>query len=164
MRMVGPTIHLPAASIQSPRLSFMHYVASEFTFDGGNLKISVNGGPFVLIPRSAFIFNAYNADMAPAPGNTDPLAGQPAFTGSDGGQVTGSWGQSQVDLTKAGVQPGDTIRLAFDFGMDGCTKLDGWYVDDIKVQACNTKKQAGGRSVETTGAPPLPQATRPDPG
>jgi hypothetical protein len=26
-------------------------------------------------------------------------------------------------------------------GMDGCTGLDGWYVDDVKVQACNTKKE-----------------------
>ena len=25
--------------------------------------------------------------------------------------------------------------------MDGCTGIDGWYVDDIKVQSCNTKKE-----------------------
>ena len=24
--------------------------------------------------------------------------------------------------------------------MDGCTGVDGWYVDDVKVRACNTKK------------------------
>ena len=39
-----------------------------------------------------------------------------------------------------GVQRGDTIRLRYDFGMDGCTGNDGWYVDDIKVRACNVKK------------------------
>ena len=54
--------------------------------------------------------------------------------------ASGSWGQSQVDLTQVGVKPGDTIRLRFDFGMDGCTGVDGWYVDDVKVRACNTKK------------------------
>ena len=26
--------------------------------------------------------------------------------------------------------------------MDGCAGIDGWYVDDVKVQACNTKKDA----------------------
>jgi hypothetical protein len=25
-------------------------------------------------------------------------------------------------------------------GMDGCTGIDGWYVDDVKLQSCNTKK------------------------
>ena len=38
------------------------------------------------------------------------------------------------------MKPGDTIRLRFDFGMDGCTGIDGWYVDDVKVLGCNTKK------------------------
>jgi hypothetical protein len=39
-----------------------------------------------------------------------------------------------------GVNPGDTIRLRFDFGIDGCAGVDGWYVDDVKVRACNVKK------------------------
>ena len=55
---------------------------------------------------------------------------------------TGSWGQSQIDLTRLGVEPGDTIRLRFDFGMDGCTGIDGWYVDDVNVSACNASKEA----------------------
>ncbi|HET7145206.1 MAG TPA: hypothetical protein VFI68_14400, partial [Anaerolineales bacterium] len=73
-------------------------------------------------------------------GNTNPLAGQAAFTGTDGGSVGGSWGQSQINLVAFGVVPGDTIRLRYDFGMDGCTGIDGWYVDDVKVSACNVKK------------------------
>jgi hypothetical protein len=23
--------------------------------------------------------------------------------------------------------------------MDGCTGIDGWYVDDVKVQSCNVR-------------------------
>ena len=30
--------------------------------------------------------------------------------------------------------------------MDGCAGIDGWYVDDVKVQACNTKKALRRRS------------------
>ena len=56
--------------------------------------------------------------------------------------MTGSWGQSFVDLSMLGVKPGDTVRLRFDFGMDGCTGIDGWYVDDVVVEACNAKKEA----------------------
>jgi hypothetical protein len=141
MRLTSPAVHLPTAQQMSPRLSFRHYVATEANFDGGNLKISVNGGPFELVPASAFIFNAYNTTLATAAaGNTNPLAGQAAFSGTDGGEVFGSWGLSQVNLTAIGISAGDTIQLRFDFGMDGCAGIDGWYVDDVKVQACNTKK------------------------
>jgi hypothetical protein len=31
-------------------------------------------------------------------------------------------------------------QLRFDFGRDGGGAIDGRYVDDVEVQACNTKK------------------------
>jgi hypothetical protein len=137
MRLTSPAIRLPATKILASRLSFQHYVATELDFDGGNLKISVNGGAFELVPASAFLFNAYNAQLrTEANGNRNPLAGQPAFTGSDGGEVTGSWGVSQVDLSALGVTAGDTVQLRFDLGIDGCTGVDGWYVDDVQVTTC----------------------------
>ncbi len=143
MFMESPPIHLPNNQTHSPFFAtFEHYVATEAGWDGGNLKISINGGPYTIVPSSAYKFNPYNTTLqTAAAGNTNPLAGQPAFSGTDGGQVTGSWGQSQVNLTMLGVQRGDTIRLRYDFGMDGCNGLDGWYVDDVKVRACNAKKE-----------------------
>lgn len=141
MTLASPAITLPAAAILSPRVTFEHSIASEFGFDGGNVKISINGGAYALVPASAFIFNPYNTTMVTSGGgNTSPLAGQPGFSGSDGGEVTTKWGESQIDLTKVGAKPGDTIQLRFDFGMDGCGSIDGWYVDNVKVRACNTKK------------------------
>jgi len=141
MSLESPDIHIPNTNNLSPRLTFEHYAATELGWDGGNLKISINGGAYVIVPASAYTFNAYNATLQTAgAGNTNPLAGQPAFTGTDGGTVFGSWGQSQINLTLMGVVPGDTIRLRYDFGMDGCTGIDGWYVDDVKVRACNVKK------------------------
>lgn len=141
MSLESPAIHIPASNTLSPRLTFEHYAATEAGWDGGNLKISINGGPYVTVPASAYIFNAYNSTLQTAgAGNTNPLAGQPAFTGTDGGSLTGSWGQSQINLALFGVMPGDTIRLRYDMGMDGCTGNDGWYVDDVKVRACNVKK------------------------
>jgi hypothetical protein len=136
MSLESPPIHIPTSNTLSPRLTFEHYVASEFTFDGGNLKISINGGAYTLVPSSAYTFNAYNTTLQP----TNPLATQPGFSDTDGGQVTGSWGQSQINLVAVGVKPGDTIRLRFDFGMDGCAGIDGWYVDNVKVSACNLRK------------------------
>ena len=144
MRLQSPSIHIPSAATLSPRLTFEHYVATEQGWDGGNVKISINGGAFTLVPPEAFTFNPYNQNLnTAAQGNTNPLAGQPAFTGTDGGQVTSTWGQSQIDLTRAGVKPGDRIVLRFDFGMDGCTGIDGWYVDDVKVRSCNVRRAEG---------------------
>ena len=114
----SPKITIPA-SVSAPELTFDHWVATEAGWDGGNVKISVNGGPWVLIQAADFIYNPYNTTLFTAgQGNTDPLAGQPAFSGTDGGSVTGTWGRSIVNLTPY-VQPKDKIRLRFDIGNDG---------------------------------------------
>jgi Zn-dependent metalloprotease len=123
-------------SVTNPRLTFMHWIATEAAFDGGNVKISVNGGPWTLIPAANFIYNAYNATLAAAPGNTNPIAGQPAFTGTDGGEVEGTWGRSIINLTGLATSK-DKISLRFDFGQDGCTGRFGWYIDDLLVYKCN---------------------------
>lgn len=117
-----------------PQIAFDHWVATERGYDGGNVKISVNGGPWTLLPSSAFIFNAYNQALNPFP-NDNPLAGEGAFTGSDEGSLVGSWGQSQIDLTGF-VTSGDTVRIRYEMGLDGCNGLVGWYVDDVQVYAC----------------------------
>ena len=143
MSLESPSIHIPNSSTLGPHfVTFEHYVATEAGWDGGNLRISINGGPYVLVPPSAYKFNPYNTTLQTAgAGSTNPLAGQSAFSGSDGGSSSGSWGQSQVDLTQFGVKPNDYIRLRYDFGMDGCSGNDGWYVDNVTVSSCNAKKE-----------------------
>ena len=106
----------PSATILNPRLTFEHYVATEQGWDGGNLKISVNGGAFQLVPPTAFIFNPYNQLLnSAAQGNTNPLAGQPGYGDGCGGEVFSSWKKSQVDLTcwhcQAGRQHRAPLRL-----------------------------------------------------
>ncbi len=130
--MESPAIQIPAATSVVPRLTFDHYVATEAGWDGGNVKISVNGGPYTIVPDAAYTFNPPNATLnTAAAGNTNPLQGQRGWTGTDGGKNGGSWGESQIDLSTLGVAGGSTIRLRFDFGNDGCTGIDGWYVDDV---------------------------------
>ena len=143
MSLESPIIHIPNSNTFGPHfITFDHYVATEAGWDGGNLKISINGGPYTVVPSSAFKFNPNNTTLQTAgAGNTNPLAGQPGFSGTDGGSLFGSWGQSQINLTMLGVNPGDNIRLRFDMGMDGCTGNDGWYVDNVTVAACNAKKE-----------------------
>jgi bacillolysin len=133
----SPAITLPAGAA-NPRLTFDHWVGTEGGWDGGNVKVSVNGGAWQLIAPADITYNSYNALLfTAAQGNTNPLAGQPAFTGTDGGSVEGSWGRSHVNLAPYAL-PGDTVRLRFDFGQDGCTGFFGWYVDDVQLYACTS--------------------------
>jgi hypothetical protein len=127
--LTSPVINIPA-DVFDPTLEFTHFITVEPQWDGGNVKISVNGGAFQLIPAGAFTHNTYNSSIRPD--STSPMAGEPAFTGADS-----NWGTSQAVLS-ALAGPGDAIRIRFEFGKDWCTGLDGWYIDDITVYACTT--------------------------
>ncbi len=126
----SPTINLPG-SANFPMIKFEHYLETEGNWDGGNVKIRVNGGAWEQLPRSAFLNNPYNGRMnTVGQGNTNPLAGESAFTGA-GGQ----WGVSIIDLSSL-TNPGDSVQFRFDLGKDGCTGLSGWYVDNFELFNC----------------------------
>jgi len=126
-------------------LMFEHYFLTEAGFDGGNLMISINGGVFTpipplaydVVPGTAFVHNPYNGSLNEViDQNTNPKRGEEAFNGANPISGDNNWGQSQVDLAAAGAAPGDTIRLRWDFGQDGCNGNDGWYVDRVEVFTC----------------------------
>ncbi len=119
-------------------LTFDHWVATQPRVDGGNVKISLDGGPFTLVPPAAFTFNPYNGALDFS-GN--PLQTEPAFNGSDPGVPTGTWAQSQVDLSGI-ADSGDEVVLRFDFGVDACNGLFGWYLDDVRVVQCEARGSA----------------------
>ncbi|WP_372730178.1 M4 family metallopeptidase, partial [Nocardioides sp.] len=132
---ISPSITFPAG--ESPRLVFDHNVATEPAWDGANVKVSINGADFVVVPEAAYLFNAPNGVINPAAaGNDNPMAGEVGFTGTDGGTPTGSWGQSQIDLAQLGAAVGDSLQFRFDMGRDGCGGRDGWYVDNVEVLVC----------------------------
>lgn len=134
----GPVIEVPTGNLRNLAMSFEHYVSTEAGFDGGNVKISVNGAAFAPVPAEAFTFNAPGTLFSLEEQNTSPMAGEPGFNGTDGGESRGSWGTSQVNLGAAGVSPGDSVQLRFDVGRDGCGGNDGWYVDNVSITVCKT--------------------------
>ncbi|WP_353719795.1 M4 family metallopeptidase [Dyadobacter sp. 676] len=137
IRLESPVITIPAGTAGNLNLAFDHYVDMEDTWDGGNIKYKINNGAWTLLPASAFTANPYNNFLNYASaGNDNPLASQPAFTGSDEGSVIGTWGQSQVNLSALGLVAGNTIQFRFELGTDGCGGYDGWYIDDFRVYSC----------------------------
>jgi Zn-dependent metalloprotease len=143
MELTSPEILVPRAATDLV-LTFDHWVATEAEWDGGNIKLSVDDGPFTQIPVTEFVFNPYNNRITVP--NSNPLAGQWAFTGANQGSLSGSWGQSQIDLDRL-VPPGSRIRLRFDFGVDGCNGAVGWYVDNVKIvgDMAVSVRSSGGR-------------------
>lgn len=129
--LISPPIPIPSDA-GVIYLSFDHYVETEPAWDGGQLRVRVNGGTWQHVPPVAIEFNPYNALLRSADpsGNTNPLAGQAAWSG-----FAGAWGTSLVNLQGLAA-PGDTLQVRFDFGKDGCTGFDGWYVDDFAVYRC----------------------------
>ncbi len=136
LNLTSPSITLPPQTAFA-RATFEHWFATEANFDGGNLNVSVNGGAWQLVPPSEITFNNYTALLeSAANGNTNPLAGQPAWTGTNPGTVQdGSWGRTHVNLGNL-AGPGDTIRLRWNFGTDGCAGRIGWYLDNVNVFSC----------------------------
>lgn len=138
LRLESPTITMPTFTSGKYEMAFNHYVATESTWDGGNIKYSLNEGSWTLVPVTAFTYNGYNSTLDGTSSNDNPLKGQRAFTGTDGGSLGGSWGQSVIDLSKLGVTSGSKIKFRFELGTDGCNGVEGWYLDELYVYNCST--------------------------
>ncbi len=142
MYLESPATLVPGGA--SPQLAFTHWVATEADYDGANVKLSVNGGSFSVVPPSAFAFNAYNQSLVPS---DNPMSGEAAWSGTDGGGFDGSWGQSVIDLSVL-AQAGDSVVLRFEVGVDGCNSIgNGWYVDDVRLYACEIAADSDGDGV-----------------
>lgn len=114
-------------------LELTHYVATESAADGGVLRASIGGAPFAYVPPSQALYNGYTARLVGAPISTNPLGGLAAFSGTDGGAVTGSWATSRFLLNARAEQ---NVALEFVFGTDCASGLGGWYLGRLQLTAC----------------------------
>ena len=136
IRLESPTITIPNYSGGKFELAFNHNMSSELNFDGGNLKFSIDGGSWTIVPASAFTQNAYNITLNNTR-NDSPMSGESAFSGTDEGSFDSVWGQSVIDLSSIGVVANSNLKLRWEFGNDGCNGIDGWYLDEIVVYNCS---------------------------
>ncbi len=135
IRLESPIITMPNITTGTFEMSFDHYVSTEANWDGGNIKYSLNGGAWTLLPGTAFTANAYNGAINGGT-NDNPLAGEAAFTGSDEGSTSGSWGKSTVNLSSLGLAANGNIQLRWEMATDGCNGRIGWYLDEIVIYNC----------------------------
>ena len=138
MRLVSPEITMPNTTTGTFEMAFNHYVGTELSWDGGNIKYKIDSGAWANLPTTAFINNGYNGLLNTAgAGNDNPMAGQAAFTGTDPGSNKGSWGTSVIDLSSLGVTANSVISFRFDLGTDGCNGREGWFLDELTIYNCD---------------------------
>jgi uncharacterized repeat protein (TIGR01451 family) len=138
IHLTSPSIHIPSTATNRT-LRFEHWVSLERGFDGGQLRVSTDGGStFTLVPQANYTFNAPNFTLPAGASLFDnPMAGQRAFSGSDGFTTDGSWATSIVDLG-ALAPAGSDIVLRWSVGTDCASGYVGWYLDNVKLSSCLT--------------------------
>jgi hypothetical protein len=103
-------------------------------WDGGQIRVSVNGGPFNVVQPSAFIQNGYNGSIA---GNSSSdLHGQPGFIS----QSPGYAGGYLVTTVSLGLfNPGDTVQIQFYAASDTNTRgqVPNWEIDQVELTQGN---------------------------
>ena len=140
IHLTSPSIHIPSTATNRT-LRFDHWVSLERGFDGGQLRVSTDGGStFTLVPQANYLYNAPNATLPGAsatPAFDNPMVSQRVFSGTDNFTSDGSWATSVVDL--ASLAPtGSDILLRWSVGTDCASGAAGWYIDNVKLSSCLT--------------------------
>ncbi|MDI6807636.1 MAG: S8 family serine peptidase [Candidatus Eisenbacteria bacterium] len=120
----APPIAL-SASKPYAMLTFWNWYYMETNYDGGNVKVSTDGGETwnVLTP-----FDGY--DGTATSGNKG-IPGEPCFTGYN----NNFWHQELFDLSP---YAGQEVTVRYHFGSDGSVYKAGWYLDDVMIRSTST--------------------------
>ena len=118
------TLDLPdvnLAGLTNATLEFWHWYIMEREYDGGNVKVSVDGAAFqVITPEDGYdiqeIFN-------------EVMLGEPAYS-----DFMPYWRKVTFDLSEF---VNHSIRIRFHFGSDFLEEFPGWYIDDVKIYYVN---------------------------
>ncbi|MEO0072093.1 MAG: kelch repeat-containing protein [candidate division WOR-3 bacterium] len=107
------------ASVNNPVLKFWHWYYIETNWDGGNVKLSTDGGATwnVISPVGGYNGVANTANVA--------IPGESCYTGS-----MQSWNEAVFNLP---VNAGQQFSLRWHFGSDASVVYAGWYVDDVML-------------------------------
>jgi hypothetical protein len=129
------TLTSPAITVLSPgsfNLSFRHRYNFEYDgtrWDGGQVRISVNGGPFTTVPAGDFSAGGYDGTIT----GTGVLNGQPGYNAASPGYATSNYITSTAFL--GGFAAGNTLTLQFVGAWDEGTAAaaPNWVIDSVSV-------------------------------
>ncbi|MDP8210894.1 MAG: carboxypeptidase regulatory-like domain-containing protein, partial [Candidatus Stygibacter australis] len=118
-QLVTPELSIPT---DDAVLTFWHWMDIETTFDGGNIKISTDGGTNweLINPVGGY------------PGTAYGLNSEACFNGHD--MV---WTMATFEI---GAYQGESAMFMFNFGSDSSVTYQGWYIDDVYVGMPETRQ------------------------
>ena len=122
-RLDTPAVVVPSSKPYA-LLSFWQWYDTEQDYDGGNVKISTDGGATWTILTPDIGYTGIGRSANPA------IPGEPCFSGH--GQKF--WQMATFDLTP---YKGQSVIIRFHFGSDGSVHYPGWYVDDVRIEGAN---------------------------
>jgi len=96
-------------------LEFWHYYNTEVNYDGGNVKISTNGGTSWTLITPEGGYPASNLGVLNGPG----------YDGNSGG-----WVFARFNLL---IYANQNVQFRFTFASDGGVTGDGWFIDDVRT-------------------------------
>ncbi|MBK6911640.1 MAG: choice-of-anchor J domain-containing protein [bacterium] len=133
-RLVSPVMNnLPDESVMSFWMQIEGETSTAYpdsAYDGGIVEISVDGGAYTQVtptPGYTNTFRILSGGGVPVQG---PMPGLPCFATN---QTT--WTQYTLDLA---AYAGSSLQVRFRFGSDNSVQREGWYIDDVLVQAVGT--------------------------
>jgi hypothetical protein len=139
-------------------VSFAHRYSFEHdgtAWDGGQLRVSVNGGAFTAVAGGSFSSNSYNS--AVAAGSSSDLKGQAAFVGTSPGYAAGFI----TSVASLGTfNAGDVVRVRFMAAADTNTRgpsTPNWEIDSVQLvqgSALTVTFSVGASGVNASGTNP----------
>jgi hypothetical protein len=148
-RLTSPAIALPANQLPI-NLRFQNYRDIERNgqsacYDGGIVEVSTDGSQFTPVPASAIRNDPYRGPVTASFGN--PLGDLNAWCNR---QPVRNWADTLIDLSN---WAGQTVYLRWRLGTDNAVGTEGWYVDDVRVDACAVPNQAPVADAQSVSTP-----------
>jgi bacillopeptidase F (M6 metalloprotease family) len=117
----SPTLVVPSSKAYA-QMSFWQWYDTEQDYDGGNVKISTNGGATWTLLTPDIGYNGTGK-----PGNAG-IPNEKCFSGH--GQQF--WQKATFDLT---AYKGQSVMIRWHFGSDSSVNYSGWAIDDVLLES-----------------------------
>jgi bacillopeptidase F (M6 metalloprotease family) len=144
------TLDIPPITLSAGKpyaiLTFWHWYYIETNWDGGNVKVSTDGGATwdIVTPLGGYDGIASSANAG--------IPGEPCFTGYN----NDFWQEELFDLS---AYAGQQVMIRFHFGSDGSVQRSGWYIDDVRLRSTDvddippviSNTQVPGSTFDTVG-------------
>jgi hypothetical protein len=115
-----PAVLVPSGNTYA-QMSLWQWYYIETNWDGGNVKISTDGGSTwtILTPDIGYNGTARSGNAA--------IPGEACFTGYN----NDVWHKATFDLT---AYKGQSVMIRLHFGSDSSVQRVGWYIDDVRLE------------------------------